>query len=583
MRGFTKALLAAGFFATPLIQAQPLGTLRDVPVPAPAGSEFYVRNQEALVALGKALFWDMQASSDGRTACATCHFHAGADHRLHNQLVDPNHAFPVNTRLDYGSFPLRKLADPGNRNSDVVWDTEMRVGSAGLFRRLFGAVVPGAAPEQGSESLDKPEFSVGGVQVRRVTVRNAPTVINAVFHVRNFWDGRAERIFNASDPFGGNTASPRPVLEAVDGQLVRHDVRLDQSSLASQAMGPILDPLEMSYEGRGWVHLGRKVLSLAPLAYQKVAADDSVLGPMAKAEGRGLRDDVTYRGMIEAAFQPRFWQSAQTVSATGEANGPYSQAEYNFPLFWGLAIQAYETTLVSAETPFDRFMEGDSGALTAEEQTGMRLFQQNGRCTQCHGGPEFTAASFTALNRGGRRGGNAGRAFQRTGVRATVEDTGRGNGAFKSSSLRNVELTGPYFHNGGQATLEQVVAFYSRGGDFTPTSLRAFNANATQQAALAAFLRALTDDRVRFERAPFDHPELCVPSGHPEAAPGVLARAGSAEFPAAASERLLAVPAVGAGGNGVPLQTFRELLTGEGSDGSRAHAMQAACTAPLTR
>jgi cytochrome c peroxidase len=50
----------------------------------------YVQDQTALVVLGKALFWDMQAGSDGRTACASCHFHAGADHRVQNQLSGPD-------------------------------------------------------------------------------------------------------------------------------------------------------------------------------------------------------------------------------------------------------------------------------------------------------------------------------------------------------------------------------------------------------------------------------------------------------------------------------------------------------------
>jgi hypothetical protein len=105
------------------------------------------------------------------------------------------------------------------------------------------------------------------------------------------------------------------------------------------------------------------------------------------------------------------------------------------------------------------------------------------------------------------------------------------DGAFKTPSLRNVELTGPYFHNGGQATLEQVVEFYNRGGDSrgiigadtTGLGLNPSNLDPeigpifltdAQKAALVAFLKSLTDDRVRFEKAPFDHPQLLVPHGH---------------------------------------------------------------------
>src|SRR5689334_3698977 len=70
-------------------QNPPLASLKTVAPPSPLGADRYVQDQAALIALGKALFWDMQAGSDGRTACATCHFHAGADHRLQNQLSGP--------------------------------------------------------------------------------------------------------------------------------------------------------------------------------------------------------------------------------------------------------------------------------------------------------------------------------------------------------------------------------------------------------------------------------------------------------------------------------------------------------------
>ena len=65
----------------------PLRSLKTVAVPAVPGLAQYVRDEKALVVLGKALFWDMQAGSDGKTACASCHFHAGGDHRVQNQLA----------------------------------------------------------------------------------------------------------------------------------------------------------------------------------------------------------------------------------------------------------------------------------------------------------------------------------------------------------------------------------------------------------------------------------------------------------------------------------------------------------------
>jgi hypothetical protein len=156
------------------------------------------------------------------------------------------------------------------------------------------------------------------------------------------------------------------------------------------------------------------------------------------------------------------------------------------------------------------------------------------------------------------------------------------NGVFKTPALRNVEMTGPYFHNGGQATLEQVVDFYSRGGDFPQPAvgrgIRRLNLSQTDRAALVAFLKALTDDRVRYERAPFDHPELCVPAGQMEAIPsGLQPQSTDARFALSAADKWAGIPAVGAQGNAVPLQTFEELLAAIGNDGSRAHTLTDAC------
>jgi len=99
------------------------------------------------------------------------------------------------------------------------------------------------------------------------------------------------------------------------------------------------------------------------------------------------------------------------------------------------------------------------------------------------------------------------------------------NGAFKAPGLRNIELTGPYFHNGSARTLEEVVEFYTRGGnfpsatanphlDFNITEIGSLRGSAERKADMVAFLKTLTDERVRNESAPFDHPELFVPNGH---------------------------------------------------------------------
>jgi hypothetical protein len=85
-------------------------------------------------------------------------------------------------------------------------------------------------------------------------------------------------------------------------------------------------------------------------------------------------------------------------------------------------------------------------------------------------------------------------------------------------------LTAPYFHNGGTLTLRGVIELYSRGGDFVPitaldgtaiSGLTTPNFTEEEKVDLVSFLMTLTDERVRYQRAPFDHPSLILPNGHP--------------------------------------------------------------------
>jgi cytochrome c peroxidase len=611
--------LAAGLLGTIGAMAQGLGSLKRVATPQPSNLSQYVRDQQALVVLGKALFWDLQAGSDGRTTCASCHFHAGADHRGQNQLSNLNGGLVANQVLTADQFPFHQLSDPNNNRSAVVQDLSVVVGSAGMFRRMLMGILPGNPSETGYDLADMPVFSLGGINTRQVTARNTPSVINAVFNVRNFWDGRASDVFTGATPFGVSDTAPH-ALNVSGGTPVAEAVRMTNASLASQAVGPPLNSGEMSYEGRVWPQMGKKLLSLRPLALQRVASDDSVLGSYAVAGGRGLHVD-SYRTLVQAAFQPAYWSSDQLVDISGVSLGrsgapaqasEYAVAEYNFGLFWGLAIQAYESTLVANDTRVDQFFDGNTAALTAQEQQGLRVFQGRGAdCTNCHTGAEMTLAAFSGLNNGGGRGGRGGngpdRGFFRTGVRPIGDDIGLGGvdgfgnplsraalantnalagvqGLFKTPGLRNVEFTGPYQHNGGQSTLEQVVDFYSRGGDFPGggnlgPGIGNHNFNAADRAAIVAFLKALSDDRVRYERAPFDHPELCVPVGAQQAsATSVMRDVSDPAFTLSALDRWAGIPAVGQGGGQAPLQTFDELLRGVGSDGSRTHSLQDSCS-----
>jgi hypothetical protein len=120
-------------------------------------------------------------------------------------------------------------------------------------------------------------------------------------------------------------------------------------------------------------------------------------------------------------------------------------------------------------------------------------------------------------------------------------------GAFKVPTLRNIELTGPYMHNGSMKSLEEVVEFYNRGGNnfhnpqHPETIVFPHYFTEQDKADLVTFLKTLTDERVRWERAPFDHPELPIPEGHDDQARNPF---GSGY----AADRMLHIPAIGRNG-----------------------------------
>ena len=713
------ALVTAAILAGHTVSAQVapnLDPLSKVPVPKPANLGDYVRDEKAAIALGKSLFWDMQLGSDGIQSCASCHFHAGADNRSKNQInPKQGNIFPIGGRPNYqltaADYPFHKLAEPNDSTSTVLSDSDDVAGSQGVFRSQFVDVVPGSDKDNVTPLQDE-VFNVQGTNVRRVTGRHTPTVINAVFNFRNFWDGRAQNVFNGVNTLGLRDPNAFVLRATNRNRLKDEPVRLENSSLASQAVGPPLDALETFAEGpttapfaaltidlaeadntvrvseatsgrvisnqsadlapstdaaaannqnarsnansrrgaqtprgkfdRKGRKLGKKLLAVKPLAGQQVHPEDSVLAPY-RAADKGL--NTTYEALIQAAFKPEWWNSDIAIRIDPETgdrrffrrrrNRPlstieYTLPEYNFSLFFGLAIQAYESTLISDQTPFDKFLAKEPNALTAEQQEGWELFnkpanpngsenQRGGGCMGCHAGSELTSASVSTVvkpNQPKQRirrlrltlpnGGVNTRFVQDTGffnigVRPQNEDIGVGgtddtdnknplselqlakqgnykqllgddpptldpplgqsddqlivDGAFKTPGLRNVELTAPYFHNGGQLNLEQVVDFYSRGGDFG--GLAVLNLTPEQKQALVAFMKGLTDERVRFQRAPFDHPQLFVPNGHPEdqnvVAVDPNVQTGN-DFKQA-QDALLEIPAVGRNG-GAPLPNF---------------------------
>jgi hypothetical protein len=212
-------------------------------VPAqPANLGDFVRDRATAVALGKALFWDMQTGGDGIQACASCHFHAGVDDRVKNTLAPgANGAFFAftdgggpNSTVQSADFPFHKLSDPDNNASAVIADADDIVGSQGVHKRDFVSL-SGTAVDNCVDVADA-VFHVGPVNTRRVTGRNAPSVIGAAFNFRNFWDGRAREVFNGVDPTG--LANPNAVIFRTDANGIAQPVavQLKPGSAASQSV-----------------------------------------------------------------------------------------------------------------------------------------------------------------------------------------------------------------------------------------------------------------------------------------------------------------------------------------------------------
>ncbi|MFM7058725.1 MAG: cytochrome c peroxidase [Planctomycetota bacterium] len=621
------------------------GPLENVQVPLPSDIDAFVRDRETAIALGKALFWDMQAGSDGRTACATCHWHAGADIRTVNTLnpgvpgstfghqtsSGPELAaaaaskFPgPNRTMQPADYPFHRLHEPtlpaddpdaASPENPVTRDTMEVTGSQGVMARKFDWIVEGSAEDAGSYVHDS-LFHLGTSNLRQVTGRNAPTSINAIFFDRSFWDGRANHYFNGVNPFGDLDPSARVLRAVAGGHFDEVRIRLNNAALASQAVGPPNSDVEMAWNGRHFAELARKLFSLRPLAAQQVAEDDSVLGSYRHPSGHGL-DTATagYALLVRKAFLPEWWSATQITS------DGYTQMEANFSLFWGLSVMLYESTLVSNESPYDRFARGETTALSPAAKEGLQTFMDH--CSMCHSGPEFAGATVREL-----RSGSSPRlvelmamaqgvavydkGFYNIGVRRTPEDIAVGAshpsfgplsyarqeqlggdpdphsqvspgeriavfGAFKAPTLRNVELTGPYMHNGGMKSLTEVVQFYTRGADFKHANIHDLDpdvngisdlqGNPAKIAEVVEFLKHLTDPRVRLQQAPFDHPELVLPNGHSE----VDGKVPDATF---------VLPANGRHG-GAPLGSFEEALqSGLLVPGSMEHTADAPQTMP---
>lgn len=358
----------------------------------------------------------------------------------------------------------------------------------------------------------------------QVTPRKAPSVINAAYSTALFYDGRV-------------------VSAEFRDPLTNQIVLGSDAALENLALQPPLNPVEMGHAGRTWQDVTTKLAAAQPLA----------LAANLPSRLQGFVQGQSYPALFARAF---------------------GSAEIT-PARIAMALASYMRTLIADQSPFDRFVAG-VGQLSGAETTGMAVFTRAANttnaaaaCSQCHG--DVTAASHragprfegTTMYGGGPSGTH--RNFHNIGVRPPFEDRGRAvvtnqaadEGRFKVPMLRNVALRAPFFHTGGMATLDDVVAFYDRGGDFhvnQAPEIRPRNLTAGERSGLVAFLRALTDPRVQNESAPFDRPTLGSErnQGTFEFGAGMQTTAGAAARSVVEGPPLVGAPRYSVGLGGVP-------------------------------
>lgn len=236
--------------------------------------------------------------------------------------------------------------------------------------------------------------------------RNAPTVINATYSYLQFWDGRA-------------------------------------GSLEEQALGPIVNPIEMGNTHEAMV---AELSGIAGYARQ-----------FQEIFGRPVHQDDVAR-----------------------------------------AIASFERTVLSGNSAWDRFNRGETAALTAEARRGLDLFMGKANCSKCHAGFNLSDSDFHNLGVGmDRPDPDLGR------FAVTGEEKDRG--AFKTPALRDVQHTAPFMHDGSLATLGDVLEWYDRGGEPNPWLDRRIvplHLNAQEEADLLAFLRSLDGEAVPVSLTP---------------------------------------------------------------------------------
>ena len=153
------------------------------------------------------------------------------------------------------------------------------------------------------------------------------------------------------------------------------------------------------------------------------------------------------------------------------------------------SLASYLRTIRSGNSPFDRYVAGNTNALSHIETAGLAVFRGKGNCWNCHVGPNFSDERFHNTGVAWRNG------RVRDEGRVAVSNRPEDYGAFKTPTLREAARTAPYMHDGSLATLEDVVEYYDRGGNRNPNLdavIQPLHLSPEEKRATVAFLLSLT-------------------------------------------------------------------------------------------
>ena len=305
----------------------------------------------------------------------------------------------------------------------------------------------------------------------QVTKRKPPSYLDAMFGANLFWDGRATSQF--LDPDSGEAA-----IAAGGG-------------LESQSVGPPLASVEMACADRHWSDIHAKLQGVRPLALARDLPPDVLFA---------LCRNPTYPALFTAAF------GSPEITTRRIA----------------FAIATHERTLVSNQTPYDRYRDGDTSALTPAQVNGMNLVANKGKCHRCHAPPVFGSDQLVNLgfinytNPGGDPGSDTPHVdLGREEITGQLTDRGK----FRTATMRNVGLreSQGILHDGvgSGASLRTLMTDYNvppardANTDVRMLPGTGLGLSPAEIADMIDFMRnALTDPRVAAETYPFDRPKL---------------------------------------------------------------------------